>query len=81
MVSIWFLYGFYVVAMGWLCCLDLSLGNVVPLSVTHVGTWNDEECGDLESDMATDGIGPDGAMSQDRASPVPVSTFSPLCFK
>ena len=79
--GIWFLYGFYVVAMWWLCGLDLSQGNVGPLSVTHVGTWNDEECGDWECDTASDGIGQDGATSQDRASPVPVSSFSPLCFK
>ena len=88
-VDMWLLYGmvygFYMVSMWLLCggyvaCI-YPWGMSGPLSVTHVGTWNDEECGDWECDTASDGIGPDGATSQDRASSVPVSTFSPLCFK
>ena len=54
------------------------MGMSGPQSETHEGAWHDEECGDLECDTATDGIRPDGATSQDRASPVTVSPFSPL---
>ena len=57
------------------------MGMSGPQSETHEDTWNDEECGHLECDTATDGIRPDGATSQDRASPVTVSPFSPLGWK